>query len=135
STLLLVGGSGFLSGTLAREALRDGDEVWAITRGRRPLPPGVRGIVVDRADRSAFAAAVAAQPIRWDLVVDCICFNAEDARQDVACFGVDRAGHLVVVSTDSVIAPLDRPWRVDETYERFATDTYGRGKRDAEEVL
>jgi nucleoside-diphosphate-sugar epimerase len=42
----------------------------------------------------------------------------------------------VFVSTDFVLDPVDRPWRVDETYDRFdARSPYGRGKREAEVVL
>jgi nucleoside-diphosphate-sugar epimerase len=120
---------------MAREALREGHEVWTITRGQRPLVPGVRAIIADRGDRAAFEAAIAAQSTFWDLVIDCICFHAEDARQDLHCFTRDRTGHLVMISTDSVIEPADRPWKIDETYDRFASSAYGRGKREAEEIL
>ena len=34
--VLVIGGSGFLSGTLARTALSQGHQVWTITRGQRP---------------------------------------------------------------------------------------------------
>ncbi|SVE24981.1 uncharacterized protein METZ01_LOCUS477835, partial [marine metagenome] len=32
--LLIVGGSGFVSGTVARRAVASGWRVWAVTRGR-----------------------------------------------------------------------------------------------------
>lgn len=133
--VLIVGGSGFLSGTVAREALDAGHAVWVVTRGQRPAPEGVRAIVADRGDDAAFQQAVAAAGERWDLVIDCIGFNAGHARQDLAAFA-DRADHLVFVSTDFVLDPMDRPDVVDETYERFDDRSdYGRGKRAAEEVL
>lgn len=134
SKLLTIGGSGFLSGTVAREALRDGHEVWTITRGQRPLPAGVKGVIADRKDRPAFADAVRKTEGSWDLVIDCIGFNADDARQDVECF-VGRTKHLVFISTDFVLSPFDRPWKVDETYDRFHDSPYATGKRGAEEVL
>jgi nucleoside-diphosphate-sugar epimerase len=134
SKLLTIGGSGFLSGTMVREALRDGHEVWTITRGQRPLPDGVKSIVADRKDRAAFAEAVKKADARWDLVVDCIGFNADDAKQDVECFA-GRTAHLVFISTDFVLSPFDRPWKVDETYDRFHDSGYATGKRGAEEVL
>jgi nucleoside-diphosphate-sugar epimerase len=120
---------------MARDALRAGHEVWTLTRGERPLPDGVRGIVADRRDRGAFLSGVERAAVAWDLVVDCVGFSAGDARQDLACFTPDRAGHLVFVSTDSVISPADRPWKIDERYDRFARDDYGAGKRQAEDVL
>ena len=75
--ILILGGSGFLSGTMAREALRDGHEVWAVTRGQRPLVQGVHPIVADRKDRAAFQSAIrnpqsAIATATWDLVIDSI---------------------------------------------------------------
>jgi nucleoside-diphosphate-sugar epimerase len=132
--ILTIGGSGFLSGTMSHAALREGHEVWIVTRGQRPLPAGANSIVADRKDRAAFAAAIERAETRWDLVVDCIGFNAGDARQDVECFA-GRAAHLVFISTDFVLSPLDRPWKVDETYDGFHDSPYATGKRGAEEVL
>ncbi len=132
--VLIIGGSGFLSGAMVRCALREGHRVWTVTRGQRAIPAGATPIIADRKDRAAFASAIAATQIKWDLVVDCIAFSADDARQDVECF-TGRAGRLVFISTDCVIAPIDRPWRIDETYSRFHDSPYGRGKRDAEEVF
>lgn len=132
--ILLLGGSGFLSGTMARCALRDGHEVWVVTRGQKKLPENVRAIVVDRKDRSAFAAAIAQSNQHWDLVIDCIGYGGEDAKQDVEVFA-SRAAHLVFISTDFVLSPVDRPWKVDETYPHFNDTAYGVGKREAEREL
>lgn len=133
--VLVIGGSGFLSGTLVRVAQEMGHRIWAVTRGQRPMPSGVRPIVADRKARPAFRTAIesiVAPP--WDLVVDCIGFNADDAEQDLDCF-TGRARHLVFVSTDFVIRPHGRPWKIDETYDRFHDSPYGAGKRAAEEAL
>lgn len=43
--ILTLGGSGFVSGTLARLALAQGHQVWTVTRGQRPLPAGVKGLI------------------------------------------------------------------------------------------
>jgi nucleoside-diphosphate-sugar epimerase len=130
----LIGGSGFLSGTMARCALREGHEVWSVTRGKRAMITGVNPIVADRKERSAFACAFASNDQRWDLAIDCIGFDANDAKQDVEVFA-DRAKHLVFISTDFVLSPIDRPWKVDETYAKWNDTPYGTGKRAAEEVL
>jgi nucleoside-diphosphate-sugar epimerase len=132
--ILLVGGSGFLSGTMARCALREGHEVWTVTRGKRPSIAGVQPIVGDRKDRPAFAGVFATLRQTWDLVIDCIGFDAGDAKQDIEVFA-NRARHLVFISTDFVLSPDNRPWKVDETYERWNDTPYGSGKRAAEEVL
>lgn len=132
--VLVVGGSGFLSGTVARVAMAAGHRVWAVTRGQRAMPAGVTPIVADRKDHPAFQAAIEAADARWDLVVDSIGYNAGDAQQDLDCF-TDRATQLVFVSTDFTISPFNRPWKIDETYDQFHDSPYGSGKRAAEEVL
>jgi len=132
--ILLIGGSGFLSGTMATCALRDGHEVWAVTRGKRSPATGVQAIVADRKDRDAFAQAIREQKQSWDLAIDCIGFDAEDAGQDVEVIS-PLVQHLVFISTDFVLSPVDRPWKVDETYDKWNDTAYGVGKRAAEELL
>jgi nucleoside-diphosphate-sugar epimerase len=133
--VLIVGGSGFLSGTLARRALARGHQVWAITRGQRSLPDGVIGLVADRQDPAAFEQAVNAAQTKWDLVIDCIAFTPEDIRQDLAVFE-QLAGHLVFVSTDFVYDPQHRQFpQREETDHYVADESYGHLKRRAEEEL
>lgn len=126
--LLIIGGSGFVSGTLARAAVEHGHQVAAITRGLRPLPPGVLALVADRKVPGALAQAVADSGAEWDMVVDCIGYEPEDARQDVAVFA-GRCGHLVFISTDFVYDPAKRafPQPFDNPY--FIPNGYGGKKR------
>lgn len=132
--ILSIGGSGFLSGTLARAAVAAGHEVQVVTRGQRSLPDGVDGIVADRKDREGFARAVAEAAGGWDLVVDCIGYDPEDAEQDVACFR-DRTPQLVFVSTDFVFDPAHRVFPQPEESEHFTTEGYGGKKRACERIL
>jgi nucleoside-diphosphate-sugar epimerase len=132
--ILSIGGSGFVSGTLAQRALQQGHEIQVVTRGQRPLPGGVEGITADRKDRGAFAEAIANTPGEWDLVVDCIGFDPEDAEQDVACFR-DRAKHLAFISTDFVFDPAHRVFPQREETEHYATEGYGGKKRACEQIL
>lgn len=132
--LLILGGSGFLSGTLARVALAQGHDVSVVTRGQRPLPAGVKPIMVDRKDKDAFASTISSANQSWDLVADCICFSPEDAEQDITVFaGLTK--HLVFVSTDSVYQEHPRPFPVSEAFEQFTQLSYGQNKRKAEEVF
>jgi len=132
--LLVVGGSGFLSGTLARRAADQGYVVWTITRGQRPLPGGTNNLIADRRDHAAFAAAVASAGVKWDLVVDCIAFEPSDIQQDVAVFQ-DRARHFVFVSTDFVYGSTGRRLPQSEETDRYALGGYGRNKRLCETEL
>lgn len=125
---LIIGGSGFVSGTLTRTALEAGHQVWAVTRGQRPLETRVNAIMADRSDREAFAAAIAAQNRKWDLVVDCIGYAVEDARQDIEVFR-ERAKHFVFISTDFVFDPASRRFPQGEVAEKYSDAPYGGNKR------
>lgn len=126
--ILVVGGSGFLSGTLARRAVAFGHKVWTVTRGQRPLPDSVTALIADRHDQEAFARVVAEAGTRWDLVVDCIGFVPDDVKQDFAVFR-DRARHLVFVSTDFVYDPARRRFPQGEEAEFYTSEGYGANKR------
>ncbi|TVQ24495.1 MAG: NAD-dependent epimerase/dehydratase family protein [Spirochaetaceae bacterium] len=136
--ILVIGGSGFLSGTLVTAALHAGNSVYVVTRGQRPVPNGARALVADRHDSRAFAAAVdeglRQAGGRFDLVVDAIPFSPDDARQDVEAFG-GRTGRLVFVSTDFVYDPLRRRFPQTEDGAEYVQHGYGGNKRKAEEVL
>ncbi|MBQ7926298.1 MAG: NAD-dependent epimerase/dehydratase family protein [Lachnospiraceae bacterium] len=100
---LIIGGSGGLSGRLAVMAQQE-YEVWALTRGKRPLPQGIHPITADRNAPKSFAAALASLHLTWDVVFDCICMNEDHAHQDLEV--VSRyTNRLVVISTDSVYDP------------------------------
>jgi nucleoside-diphosphate-sugar epimerase len=132
--ILIIGGSGFLSGTIARVAHAAHHDVTIVTRGQRPAPPGVTMIVADRKDQAGFVRAIAAAKTSWDLVVDSIGFAGEDGQQDIDAFA-GRCGHFVFVSTDFVYSPVQRPFPVDETFARFSDASYGAGKIAAEKLL
>jgi nucleoside-diphosphate-sugar epimerase len=129
--ILIIGGSGFVSGTLAQTALAAGHQVWAVTRGQKPLPSGVIAITANRADRAAFASAIEETGQDWDMVVDCIGFQSEDARQDAAVFR-DKTRHLIFISTDFVFDPQHRRFPQSEESQHFLSDGYGGNKRGCE---
>ena len=104
---LIIGGSGHVSGAVARAAVAKGHRVWTVTRGTRPLPEGVTSLVADRHDQAATEAVVAGQDMAWDLVVDCICYDVPDIQQDIELFS-HRASQFVFVSTDFVYDPARR---------------------------
>lgn len=126
--ILLIGGSGFVSGTLARTAIAAGHKVWTVTRGQRLAPDGVIPIMADRHDQAAFRRAIESLSMQWDLVVDCIGYAVEDARQDMAVFR-DRARHCVFISTDFVYDPARRHFPQSEESEHYLADGYGGQKR------
>ena len=130
--LLVIGGSGFVSGALVRRALAAGHEVWAVTRGQKPLPAGAKHLCADRKDGAAFAAAVESARTEWDAAIDCIGYFEEDALQDISLFRA-RAAQLIFISTDFVYDPDRRQYpQPEETAYYLQDDSYGAHKRRCE---
>ena len=127
--LLIIGGSGFLSGSVARTAVRQGHDVHVITRGQKTVPEGVTALIADRHDEEAFKKVVDETDCHWDAVLDCICFNPEEARQDIDVFR-NLTDHLIFVSTDFVYDPVKRWFPQTEENMHFLKDgSYGAKKR------
>ena len=133
--LLIIGGSGQLSGRLAELAVQAGHEVWALSRGRRPLPAGVHGLTADRSDDAAVLRALQSAGVQWDAAVDCTCMNPANAWQDLALLSAFTR-RLAVVSTDSVYHPLHKAVPQTEDAPAYMDDGgYGANKRQMEQVF
>lgn len=130
--VLILGGSGFVSGAIARTALAQGHQVTVVTRGIKALPPGVSALKADRTIPGSLEAALAASKNDFDLVVDCIGYQASDARQDLAIFA-KRCRHLVFISSDFVFDPEKRQFpQPDDSGFFLNDDSYGANKRRCE---
>lgn len=133
--LLLIGGSGQLSGRVAQLAVEAGHQVWALTRGSRPLPEGVIALKADRNNDAETARALEQTGVHWDAAIDCICMNADHARQDLQLLR-QYTGRLAVVSTDSVYAPDHKQVPQTEESDHYMQDGgYGAQKRQMEETF
>ena len=131
--LLILGGSGQLSGRIATLALAQGHEVWTLTRGIRALPEGVHALTADRADDAALLAALERADTRWDACIDCTAFDRHAADQcaNIVSRFTER---FVVVSTDSVYDPNHKEVPQNESNEHYLRDGgYGASKRLMEE--
>ncbi|PPH52607.1 NAD-dependent epimerase/dehydratase family protein [Rathayibacter sp. AY1E2] len=93
---LILGGTGWLGGHLAAEALRRGHDVTCLVRGTA-VPAGVSLVRADR-DREDALDAVAAAP--WDAVID-VSSTPRHVRRSVRDL---RCSAYVLVSTTSVYA-------------------------------
>ena len=133
--LLIIGGSGQLSGRVTELALLAGHEVWALTRGKRPLAAGVHSLVADRSDDAAVRSALEGANVQWDAAIDCICMTAANARQDIDILPAFTK-RLAVVSTDSVYEPYHKNVPQAEETEHYLRDGgYGANKRLMEEAF
>lgn len=129
--LLIIGGSGFLSGAMVPELQEAGHSVTIFTRGQRPVPEGVAVITGDRHDPASFTRALEGRP--FDAVIDCICFTPQDAHADLRAFS-GRVQRLIMISTDFVYG-AHRRQPMDEDTPTRALNEYGRNKAASEEVF
>ena len=130
--ILVIGGSGFVSKSLAVKACAQGHEVWTVTRGIRDLPAGVHPLIVDRHDAASFKKVIEGAGVYWDVVYDCICYTPEDARQDIDVLEC-LTPRLIWISTDNVYETSQRWFPQTEENMNFLTDdSYGAKKRFAE---
>jgi nucleoside-diphosphate-sugar epimerase len=106
--ILILGGTGNISRQIVPVLLEQGHEVAVYNRGQREaeLPDGVRRISGDRFDRPAFESQMAGE--RFDVVIDMICFTAEDAASTLRAFA-GRTGQMVFTSS---VACYQRPSKV-----------------------
>ena len=130
--ICIVGGTGNISTSIVKLLLKQGHEVVLFNRGQRRAPPdGVRAICGDRKDRRTFEEAMQAE--QFDVAIDMICFDAEDAASAVRAFrSVKHHVHCSTVCTYGV----QSDWLpVTEDHPLRPISDYGRNKVAADRTL
>lgn len=130
--VLVLGGTGWLSGRIAARWLEAGASVTCLARGARPAPEGATLVVADRAAAEPYVEVAARD---WDEVVD-VSSNPVHVAAAVRALG-HRARHWTYVSSISVYARADEVG-ADESAETLTPagpddeNDYGRDKAEAE---
>lgn len=133
--VLILGGTGWLSGRIARRLLMNGATVMCLARGGRPSPDGVSLVLADRDGADAYDAVRGRE---WDHVID-VSSNAAHVAAAVEALG-ERAARWTYVSSVSAYsddetvgadesAPLHQPAGPGDEYE------YGAQKVAAENAV
>jgi 2'-hydroxyisoflavone reductase len=132
TNVLILGGTGWLSGRVAERWLEQGAAVTCLARGGRPAPDGARLVVADRSEPGAYDAVASEE---WDEVVD-VSSMPEHVAAAVEALAT-QARHWTYVSSLSVYA-ADVDLDADETAALHEPLTpgeeydYGRAKSAAE---
>jgi nucleoside-diphosphate-sugar epimerase len=127
---LVLGGTGVVSGGILRELLRRGHQVTVFHRGKTLLREhGVVEIFGDRHDRRRFEALMRA--LRFDAVMDVLCFNREDAESAFRAFR-GRVKHFLHTSSVCAVGVPTTKVICDESEPYHPITGYGRGKAESE---
>jgi nucleoside-diphosphate-sugar epimerase len=94
--LLILGGTGAISASVAREAVQRGYGVTVINRGSRPRIPGTTHWGCDVHDRPAMNALL--KDCRFDAVADFLTYLPEQAERNIALFENHTAQYLFISS-------------------------------------
>jgi len=128
----IVGGTGNISSSIVRLLLEKGHDVTIYNRSQhRPIPEGVRLMQGDRNNRDKFEARIQAE--QFDVGIDMICFNPEDARSSVRAF---RGVRQFVMTSTVCTYGIDYDWfPVTEDHPLRPITPYGRDKAAADSVF
>jgi len=144
--ILLLGGSGLLSGAALRAFVRAGHDVSVLTRGQRAVAPGVSHLRADRKDAASLRAVLEAQ--RFDFTADFLAYGGSDIDRLLSVPGF-TPGRLASISSGQVYlvtASPEPPFREEAAERPLMPEPvhrtrdhdewkYGMGKRAMEAAL
>lgn len=128
--VLILGGTGVISGGILRTLLAKRHKVTVFHRGRTPLKEkGVAEIFGDRKDHAAFESMMKGR--KFDAVMDVLCFNRADAESAFRAFK-GRVKHYIHTSTVCAVGVPTYKVVCDESEPYHPVTGYGRGKAEVE---
>jgi nucleoside-diphosphate-sugar epimerase len=133
--VLIIGGTGLISRGIVRHLLERKAEIVMFNRGQRenPLPPAVRHVPGDRDDPAQLRRAL--ESGRYDVVIDMICFNPDQAHAAVEVFG-GQCEQFIFCSTVCTYGVRVPPHVVvDESFPQEPISPYGRNKLACEKIF
>ncbi|GAB3393860.1 SDR family oxidoreductase [Humibacter soli] len=126
--LLFLGGTGTVSASCVRQAVRDGHDVTVVNRGtgRRPLPEGVRRVVADIRDKESIVRSL--RRCHFDAVADFLSFTPDDVRSTLDCVEGMLDQYVFVSSASAYEKPPKRLPITESTPLRNPYSPYAQNK-------
>jgi nucleoside-diphosphate-sugar epimerase len=131
---LFIGGTGFISTAVSRQAVADGIDLHLLNRGLRSAPArGTRALTADINNVDEVRAAL--RGLRFDVVVNWIAYTPADIERDLALFR-GRTGQYVFISSAAAYQKPPAHYVIkEETPLSNPFWDYARGKIACEERL
>ncbi|HTS18399.1 MAG TPA: NAD-dependent epimerase/dehydratase family protein [Verrucomicrobiae bacterium] len=133
--VLIIGGTGLISRGIVKHLRARGAEVTVFNRAQREdtLPPDVKRIRGDRNQFNEFERTMLAA--RFDVVIDMVCFNSEQAAAVVGAFS-GRCQQFIFCSTVCTYGVKAPPGvLIDESFPQEPISEYGRNKVACERIF
>jgi len=130
--VVIVGGTGNISVSIVELLLEQGHDVTCFNRGQKgDVQEGAQQIVGDRQDRAVFEATM--QREQFDVAIDMICFNQEDAESDIRAFA--NVQQFIQCSSVMSYGKPDVFMPVTEDHPINPETPYGQGKAAADHAF
>ncbi|MBQ7064118.1 MAG: NAD-dependent epimerase/dehydratase family protein [Firmicutes bacterium] len=112
--VLLIGGTGTISGEISKLLLQQGHELWMVNRGKRNVPEGTHLIQADiHTPEGEETITKAISGVHFDSVADFIAYHVPDVERDHKLFAGKTAQYIFISSASVYHKPLGN-YLVDE---------------------
>ncbi len=133
--VLIIGGTGLISQGIVKHLLLRGDQVSVFNRAQREdlLPPQIKRYVGDRNQPDQLAGCM--KEGKFDVVIDMICFNPDQAESAVKTFAgkCEQFIFCSTVCTYGVKVPSNI--FIDEKFPQEPISSYGKNKVACEQIF
>lgn len=110
--VLFIGGTGFISAAISRQAIAKGLDLYLLNRGlRNAAPPGSHSLIADIHRPEDVRAAL--EGTRFDVVVNWIAFTPADIERDLSLFK-GRVGQYIFISSAAAYQKPPTPYLITE---------------------
>lgn len=132
--LLVIGGTGVLSGAVSKEAIRKGIEVYILNRGNKPhlIPEGAISLKADVKNTEEVKHALADK--HFDSVIDFICYNKPQLQHSYELFHT-YADQYIFISTTCVYDTSIPDTKNEDSPKVLKEWNYSVEKWESEEYL